>query len=139
MSLEFGTVILKIEAPDLVNALREFVAVMTTPVSVRTTPSQSATQDTPVAPVQSAPVAPTQIPTAPVQPPAQQPQATVPTTAPTYTLEQLAVAATPLIDGGKRQALVNLLAAFGVRALTELPKERYGEFATALRQMGAKI
>jgi len=54
-------------------------------------------------------------------------------------MEQLAVAATPLIDGGKRQELVDLLSAFGVQALTQLPKERYGEFATALRQLGAKI
>ena len=28
---------------------------------------------------------------------------------------------------------------FGVKALTELAPERYGEFATAIRAMGAKI
>jgi hypothetical protein len=63
----------------------------------------------------------------------------LPTVTQTYTLEQLAVAATPLADGGQREALVGLLASFGVQALTQLPKEHYGNFATQLRAMGAKI
>ncbi|MMZ69739.1 hypothetical protein D1872_326350 [compost metagenome] len=73
---------------------------------------------------------------APVQQP--QPQA-VPTSAPTYTMEQLAVAATQIVDAGRRNELVQLLSAFGVQALTALPKEQYGAFATKLREMGAKI
>lgn len=68
--------------------------------------------------------------------PAQDP---VPTQAQTYTMEQLAVAATQLVDAGRRAELVQLLAAFGVQALMVLPKEQYGNFATALRSMGAKI
>lgn len=63
----------------------------------------------------------------------------VPTEAPTYTIEQLAVAATQLVDAGRREELVQLLAAFGVQALTGLPKEQFGAFATQLRAMGAKI
>lgn len=74
-------------------------------------------------------------PGVPVTPPA----GTVPTTAQTYTMEQIAVAATQLVDAGRRGELVNLLAQFGVQALTALPKEQYGNFATALRQMGARI
>ncbi|WP_052330058.1 hypothetical protein [Thermicanus aegyptius] len=87
----------------------------------------------------TAPTIPTAAPTAPaapVQPPA---PAAVPTAAQTYTLDQLAVAATQLVDAGRREELVQLLQQFGVQALTALPKEQYGAFATALRQMGAKI
>lgn len=63
----------------------------------------------------------------------------VPVTENTYTIEQLAVAATALVDAGKREALVALLNNYGVNALTTLPKEKYGAFATSLREMGAKI
>lgn len=58
---------------------------------------------------------------------------------PTYSPDQLAQAAIPLVDAGRREELTGLLGAFGVQAITQLPKERYGEFATALRGMGAKI
>jgi hypothetical protein len=61
------------------------------------------------------------------------------TSALTYTMEQLAVAATQLVDAGRRAELVNLLNTFGVQALTLLPKELYGAFATQLRALGAKI
>lgn len=63
----------------------------------------------------------------------------VPTTAATYSLDQLAQAGTQLVDAGRRDELVGLLASFGVQALTQLPKEQYGNFATQLRAMGAKI
>lgn len=75
---------------------------------------------------------------APSQTPAVQ-TSIVPTSAPTYTMEQLAVAATQLVDAGRRAELVNLLNTFGVQALTVLPKEQYGAFATQLRALGAKI
>jgi len=65
--------------------------------------------------------------------------AIVPTAVQTYSMEQLAVAATQLVDAGRRAELVQLLGAFGVQALTGLPKEQYGAFATQLRAMGAKI
>lgn len=63
----------------------------------------------------------------------------VPTSSQTYTMEQLAVAATQIVDAGRRTELVNLLSSFGVQALTALPKEQYGAFATQLRTLGAKI
>lgn len=75
----------------------------------------------------------------PGQPVQQTPPAPVPTTAPTYTMDQLAVAATQLVDAGKRDQLVQLLQSFGAQALLQLPKEQYGAFATKLREMGAKI
>ena len=63
----------------------------------------------------------------------------VPTTIQTYTMEQLAVAATQIVDAGRRTELVGLLSSFGVQALTALPKDQYGAFATQLRALGAKI
>ena len=59
--------------------------------------------------------------------------------APTYEQDQLARAASALMDAGKQKQLIDLLARFGVQGLTQLPKERYGEFATALRGLGARI
>ncbi|AVK95587.1 hypothetical protein FCT18_17175 [Lysinibacillus sphaericus] len=77
------------------------------------------------------------------QPPVQQqqpmPQQTVPTSQTSYSMDQLAVAATQLMDAGKREQLMQLLATFGVQALTTLPQEQYGAFATKLRELGANI
>lgn len=78
-----------------------------------------------------------QVQTQPQQAPAQSQQ--VPTQAPTYTMDQLAVAATQLMDSGRQQELLDLLASFGIQALTQLPKDQYGAFATKLRELGAKI
>jgi len=76
----------------------------------------------------------------PVQQSIPVPAPIVPTTAaPSFTIDQLAVAATQLMDAGQQPALLGLLGQFGVNALTALPKEQYGSFATALRQLGAKI
>ena len=89
-------------------------------------------------PIISTPTTPVQQSAAPVQSPAA--PTVVPTSqAPTYTMEQLAVAATQLIDAGKMNVLHGILNSFGVVALNQLPKDRYGEFATALRQNGVKI
>lgn len=63
----------------------------------------------------------------------------VPTVATTYTLQQLALAGTQLVDAGRREEVLALLSSFGVNSLTELPKEQYGTYATKLREMGAKI
>ncbi|MFA1819034.1 hypothetical protein ACDX78_02320 [Virgibacillus oceani] len=98
------------------------------------------------APVQQEAPAQQQAPTQ--QPPVQQQQqqqasqqqGAVPTSNPEYTFDQLAVAATQLMDAGKQNELLGLLnSTFGVQALTELPKEQFGAFATKLRELGAKI
>jgi len=73
------------------------------------------------------------------QPQQTQPSTAVPTAAQTYTLDQLAVAATQLMDAGRRTELLTLLSTFGVQALTMLPKEQYGNFATQLRSLGVRI
>lgn len=74
-------------------------------------------------------------PAAPPAPPA----GAVPTSTPSYTMEQLGVAAQPLVDAGRGAELVGWLQQHGVSALTQLPKEQYGEFATFLRSLGASI
>lgn len=63
----------------------------------------------------------------------------VPTVEHTYTLDDLANAAMTLMDKGMQAQLQNLLAGYGVEALPALPKNQYGNFATALRGMGANI
>lgn len=146
----------EIKAPDLVNAIQalthainknpESTAAITSNIeSIQPTQQGQLALDAQAVPSAVPTAAPTQqpaqqAPAQPVQQPTQQeqPQA-VPTSAPSYTLDQLAVAATQLVDAGRREELVQLLASFGVQALTALPKEQYGAFATKLREMGAKI
>ena len=138
--------------------LKEFAeAIMNISASKNGVPLQGAAQSQqtpavqqPIPPVQEnkAPVQPAMPPVqqAPVQiqqtaPPAQPAPAAqqIPTTAPSYTLDELAKAAMTLMDTGRQAELQGLLAAFGVEALPALPKELYGSFATALREKGAQI
>lgn len=124
----------------------------------------SVPQDTPApvapvaAPVTHAPVPPvtmppaTVVPTQPTPTPAPAPAApaqtvaptnpapTVPvTTAPTYTLDQIAKAGASLVDAGKMEQLLALLAKYGVQAVTQLQPDQYGVFATELRTLGAQL
>ena len=91
----------------------------------------SVPQDTPAPPAPAAPaqtVAPTNpAPTVPV------------TTAPTYTLDQIAKAGASLVDAGKMEQLLALLAKYGVQAVTQLQPDQYGVFATELRTLGAQL
>lgn len=109
------------------------IAPITPPVAPVTPVVQGVLPPTSAVPVQQ------EVPQAPQAPVSAPAPAPVPTTAPTYSTEQLAVAATQLVDAGRRIDLLNLLSTFGVQALTALPKEQYGAFATQLRVMGAKI
>lgn len=70
--------------------------------------------------------------------PFQQP-GTVPTTASAkqYTFDQLAVATANLASAGKD--VFTVLGRFGVSMLMDLPQEKYGEYAAALREAGAVI
>lgn len=97
------------------------------PTATTTTiPSTPPVQPVPAAPVaQNAASAVNPVPTA--------------TATPTYTMEQLAVAATGLIDAGKMQDVQNTLAALGAQTLMDLPQEKYGEFASAIKAIGAVI
>ena len=69
--------------------------------------------------------------------PAPQPAAPQPLTAPVqeYTLQQIAIWAVALQERNLPR-LREILAAFGVQALTQLPKEQYGAFVGALAAEG---
>lgn len=115
-----------VSCPDLVEAANTFAAALK---------GQAAATVAQTPPASAAPPAPTQAQT-------QAPPPAVPlATAPTYSLEQLAQAGADLLtrDPAKGQAAQALLQQFGISAVTQLPKERYGEFATALRGLGANI
>lgn len=158
---------INIHAPELVQAINHLAAAFAEKgmaeagvVGVPAAPIQSAPMQQPMlqptaVPTQTQPFqqAPTSVPTAPMQQPAQQPMIqqpfqqapqsqpgqAAPTTAHTYSQDQLAVAATQLMDAGRQNDLFALLASFGIQALTQLPQEQYGAFATKLREMGARI
>lgn len=124
-------------------------AVSTVPVQQAHQAYQAQQQYTPPAQQQTAPpyAPPAQPPYTPPtqtqQPPAQPPQApqqpTVPTTAPQYTPEMLGTAAGPLVEAGRGPELIAWLNQRGAASLGQLDKAHYGEFATYLRGLGAKI
>ncbi len=103
------------------------VSVLEPAVAMPTSEHVAVTQ----APVQGA-VTPVQTTTAPIAP-------VQTTTAPMYTRDQLAKAATDHLMPQRMQELTSLLASFSVHSLMDLPEARFGEFATALRGLGAKI
>lgn len=134
-----------IEAPEICEAIKALASALLnaklpvpapqiqTPAQV--SPSIPAAAPSPV-PTTAAPITPV---TTPQQTAPQTPLPAIPTTAPTYTKDQLAIAATQLMDAGRRPEIVSLLKSFNVPALTMLPPDQYGAFATALRELGAKI
>lgn len=78
----------------------------------------------------SAPAADPPVQTAPVAPAA----------TPAYTMDELARAgATLLSDPAKAAAVMALPQQFGVQTLQNLPPERFGDLANALRGLGAVI
>lgn len=115
----------QMDAAKVAPAVQQAVAPTATTTTVPSTPPVQDVQ--PVPTTQTAPTAP------PVNP--------VPTATatPTYTMEQLAVAATGLIDAGKMQDVQNTLASLGAQTLMDLPQEKYGEFASAIKAIGAVI
>lgn len=91
-------------------------------------------------PVTPVPVAQPAAAPAPVAQPVPAPApAAAPTTARAFRFEDIQLAATSLCDTGKRAEVLALLAKYGIQALSALPAEQYGAFATELRGLGAKI
>ena len=122
----------QVDATKVTPVVQQTVAPAETAAQTTTTvPSTPPVQNVQPVPTtqtaQTAPVAPTvsPVPTA--------------TAAPTYSMEQLAVAATGLIDAGKMQDVQNTLASLGAQTLMDLPQEKYGEFASAIKAIGAVI
>lgn len=124
----------KTQHPDSGQAVSVPVADVAVPlasVAPVTSPAQPVTQAAaPVAPVATAPQNVEN--SAPVS-------STVPTGQVAYTLDELARAAMVLMDAGRQNELLALLGKFGVDSLPNLPQQQYGVFATALREMGARI
>ena len=56
-----------------------------------------------------------------------------------YTMDDIIVAAKPLLDAGRIAELQALVSQFGVAAMPELAPEQLGAFAMALRGLGAKL
>ena len=112
------------------------------PVAAPVAPAAPAVPVMPPAPP-AAPVPPMAAPVIPTAPPAPAPAPAAPsvpvTTAPSYTLDQIAKAGASLVDAGKMEPLLALLSRYGVQAVTQLAPEHYGAFATELRALGAQI
>lgn len=144
---------IKVEAPALTAAIEKLAAAITPPdpniltpdeprqpvvvpvtTAVPTQPPVTTSAPVPVAQPAASDPAPAPAPAAPVTP-----APTVPVTAPTYTLDQIAKAGAALVDAGKMEQLLALLGKHGVAAVTQLSPEQYGEFATELRALGAQI
>lgn len=119
----------QVDATKVAPVVQQTVAPAETAAQTTTTvPSTPPVQN--VQPVPTTQATPTAPPVNPV------PTATA---TPTYTMEQLAVAATGLIDAGKMQDVQNTLASLGAQTLMDLPQEKYGEFASAIKAIGAVI
>ena len=64
---------------------------------------------------------------------------TVPTQIPTYNMDQISVAAMQLKDSGRLEEFRQLLARFGVAALTQLQPNQLPELVVELQKMGVKL
>ena len=94
---------------------------------------QQSIQQNPM-PTAPPPVMPTQTPPvqqAPVPMPTAQPQ--------TYSVQDLGLAARPLMENGRQQELIALLAEFGVPSVAQIPEDRRADFAARLRALGGQI
>lgn len=108
--------------------------VQTTAPTPAPAPAQMFAQPTPAPMPQAQPMAQAQ-PT-----PAPMPQAQIPAAQPqTYTVEQLGLAARPLVESGRREELVALLTEFGVPSVASIPEDKRADFAARLRAMGGQI
>ena len=135
------TMTIQIEAPDLVAALTQLAAAIHPSAQTLNIPRPQVAVPAP-APVPVTPQPPVTGPVVPPPPavPAAPPAPAVPVAgAPAYTLDQLAKAGAALVDAGKMESLMALLAKYGVQAVTQLPPAQYGAFATELRALGAQI
>ncbi len=69
----------------------------------------------------------------------QNPPMPVQTAPQTYTVEQLGLAARPLVENGRREELVALLGEFGAPSVAAIPENRRSDFAARLRALGGQI
>ena len=121
-------------APSNVNPTQPVVPAATQQPPIASPDAQAAVS-VPTAPVQEN-TTPAPAPTAPAT--HQTPGVPV-AAAPTYTLEQLAKAGASLVQAGKMEQALALLARYGVQTVNQLKPEQYGAFATELRAIGAQL
>lgn len=57
----------------------------------------------------------------------------------TYSVTDLGLAARPLMENGRQQELIALLAEFGVQSVAAIPENRRADFAARLRALGGQI
>ncbi len=125
---------------DFLERLSTGHAVSGPAVQAASVPAPAAQPSPAPVPVTPVPVAQPAAAPAPVAQPAPAPApAAAPTTARAFRFEDIQLAATSLCDTGKRAEVLALLAKYGIQALSALPAEQYGAFATELRGLGAKI
>jgi len=155
-------IVVKIEAPGLMEALMAIAEQMQAhnallggetalnqgPAVVPPVPAPPVQPDyvnpAPVqAPVQTPPQAVTPAPVTPAPaPPAPQQAAppVVPTVeAPSYTQQDMAMACVQLMDMKGQARIMEIMAQFGVQALTQLDKSQYSVLAQVLRNEGVNI
>lgn len=118
-------------------AVLDFLERLSTGHAVSGPAVQAASVPAPAAQPSPAPAPVTPVPVA--QPAPAPAPAAAPTTARAFRFEDIQLAATSLCDTGKRAEVLALLAKYGIQALSALPAEQYGAFATELRGLGAKI
>ncbi len=109
-----------------------------TGATVNPTPASAPAAATTMQPTETPPVS---APTAQqaVNPPAQT-APVAPAATPAYTMDELARAGAALLsDPAKAAAVMALPQQFGVQSLQNLPPERFGDLANALRGLGAVI
>lgn len=115
--------------------------VPTAPMPTVQTTTNATVPMTPMPTVPTAPVSQVPVASQPVATTAQGTGAPIPTTAVpvTHTMDELAVAASQLVNMGKQQRLFEILHGFGVSSLMELPQEKYAAFAGCLKAEGVKF
>lgn len=80
------------------------------------------------------------MPQVPAPIPIEPPQAVaLPTAEKTYSLEELSLACTQLMDAGRVNEIHELFAMFGIQHLTALQPQSYGVFAQHLRNKGVNL
>lgn len=125
---------------DFLERLSTGHAVSGPAVQAASIPAPAAQPSPAPVPVTPVPVAQPAAAPAPVAQPVPAPApAAAPTTARAFQFEDIQLAATSLCDTGKRAEVLELLTKYGIQALSALPAEQYGAFATELRGLGAKI
>jgi len=115
-----------LNAPDLAGAIQALAAAMS-PGSLKTSP---VTQES-KALEPGKPEGQTSVPNSATEAESTEP----PETAPAFTLEEVRAKLAALSQAGKQDAVRGLIGFFGVKKLTDVPPERYGE----LMAMAEKI